>query len=277
MQQLIVKVLFFLGYTGFIFSFSTLISRSGVVSHLYMYPILYVGYYAALFGMNKKYEVRKHLVLYSIPICLLSGIGLYINFQDLFPQIFPMITFVFAISLFSVLYNSKLLLGLIFFLLVLINLTLYPTYIAGKYITSINKPFLYADYEFLNTQGRPVRIEDKFILMDFMFLECKPCWQKIAYMKDANFKNLKIYIIINGKINSKDQFYSFFKDKNDFSYLYDRSGELSEKMGVKSFPTEYLIYNNTILFSDNGFIPNTKQQYIKYRQDLISNITDNRQ
>jgi cytochrome c biogenesis protein CcmG/thiol:disulfide interchange protein DsbE len=95
---------------------------------------------------------------------------------------------------------------------------------------------------FVDLNGKPT-------LINFWFTQCYPCLEEIPVLNQIKeeFKDKINFISIT--YDSKEKVLKLFeKEKYDFIHLTDQK-DMIKKMGIKSYPQNYLINKNGLIFS----------------------------
>jgi len=102
-------------------------------------------------------------------------------------------------------------------------------------------------------------LQGKIIVMNFWFVECKPCVMEMPELNELveHYKEEDI-VFIGFATNKKAQIKSFIK-KNPFDYqIIPSSGPICQSYGVNSFPTHIIIGKDSkIAFVTSGLGPTT--------------------
>ena len=120
----------------------------------------------------------------------------------------------------------------------------------------------------LNHDSVEVEILNDSVVLDFMFINCKPCITKLPYL-DKLAEKLKVYVIVDGNIDSFHNYKDFnskiSKKYSNIKFFYDLNGRISTKLEIKSYPHEIMIRNNKIILSEEGFTSSSINLYVKNR------------
>ena len=105
-------------------------------------------------------------------------------------------------------------------------------------------------------------LKGKVIVINFWFVECKPCVMEIPELNKLvdKFKG-EVVVFLVFATNDKSKIESFLKSKT-FNYnLIAGSGEIANSYTVKAFPTHLIIDKNSIVtYSAVGLGPNTLKE-----------------
>jgi peroxiredoxin len=105
-------------------------------------------------------------------------------------------------------------------------------------------------------------LKGKVIVINFWFIECKPCVMEMPELNElvAKFKGEDV-VFLGFATNDKSKIESFLKTKT-FNYsIIAGSGEIAKTYNVNSFPTHLIIDKNSIVsYSAIGLGPNTLQE-----------------
>jgi hypothetical protein len=109
---------------------------------------------------------------------------------------------------------------------------------------------------------------NKCILLDFYFVGCPPCEEKLEAL--SSIQNIlgdslfSVVLICNGQISTFKSFKSDIekKDSNVFLFLYDDSGFTSQFVQSDGYPFEAIILNKEIIKTGGGFNKESQQLYI---------------
>ena len=102
-------------------------------------------------------------------------------------------------------------------------------------------------------------LKGKIIVMNFWFIECKPCVMEIPELnKIVDTYQDKEVVFLGFALNDKLKIESFLKKKPYAHNLIPDSKEVVEKFKVGSFPTHILIDKNAMIsFVTSGYGPTT--------------------
>jgi len=99
----------------------------------------------------------------------------------------------------------------------------------------------------------------KVIVMNFWFVECKPCVQEIPELNEivSEFKDEEV-IFLGFATNKKSRINRFLK-KNNFDYqIIPESADVAKDYKVMGYPTHIIINKETkIVYSTSGLGPTT--------------------
>jgi thiol-disulfide isomerase/thioredoxin len=114
-------------------------------------------------------------------------------------------------------------------------------------------------------------LKGKIIVMNFWFVECKPCVIEIPELNNLveKYKN-KDVVFLGFATNEKSRIDSFLK-KKDFSYnIITNSIEIAQTYKVSGYPTHTIIDKNSkIVYSTSGLGPTTINDIEKTIDNLI--------
>ena len=257
-----------------------LILRSGYVKigMRFRYIILYLVFFILLFLVDKIVSVRKNIWYLLSPIFIFTTYGLCVNASDLFPLIFPAITLIFTFCILEYLFTDtkrRILFSFNIVFILFFSCVIYPSFSARKNIEYVSIPFEdFQTFNMLTPTGASISISsDKMILLDFMFLECKPCILKLSYLQTLKDLPISINIIVDGQIDRFEDFKKFYYENQEtlagFTFFYDIEGRLSKTLKIKTYPTELLIKNKNILLRDVGVPSDAKADYFNIRKKIL--------
>lgn len=276
-------LLFFLYllYSSIIVSIPMLILRSGYfeIGMRFRYIFIYFVFFILLFLVNKIVSVRRSFWYLLAPILIFTIYGLWINAKDLFPFIFPAITLLFTLCILEYLFTGtkrRILFSFNIILILFFSFVIYPSLTAKKNIEYLSLPFEdIKSFNMLTPDGASISLyNDKMILMDFMFLECKPCILKLNYLQTLKNLPISINIIVDGQIDKFEDFKKYYYENKEmlsgFTFLYDIEGRLSRKMKINTYPTELIIKNKNIILKDVGVPSDAKTDYFDIRKKILT-------
>ena len=114
-------------------------------------------------------------------------------------------------------------------------------------------------------------LKGKVIVINFWFIECKPCVMEMPELNElvAKFKGDDV-VFLGFATNDKSKIESFLKSKS-FNYnIIASSGEIANTYNVNSFPTHLVIDKNSVVsYSAIGLGPNTMQEIESTIEALI--------
>ena len=276
-------LLFFLYllYSSIIVSIPMLILRSGYfeIGMRFRYIFIYFVFIILLFLVNRIVSVRRSFWYLLAPILIFTIYGLWINAKDLFPFIFPAITLLFTLCILEYLFTGtkrRILFSFNIILILFFSFVIYPSLTAKKNIEYLSLPFEdIKSFNMLTPDGGSISLSnDKMILLDFMFLECKPCILKLNYLQTLKNLPISINIIVDGQIDKFEDFKKYYYENKEmlsgFTLLYDIEGRLSRKMKINTYPTELIIKNKNIILKDVGVPSDAKTDYFDIRKKILT-------
>ncbi len=276
-------LLFFLYllYSSIIVSIPMLILRSGYfeIGMRFRYIFIYFVFIILLFLVNRIVSVRRSFWYLLAPILIFTIYGLWINAKDLFPFIFPAITLLFTLCILEYLFTGtkrRILFSFNIILILFFSFVIYPSLTAKKNIEYLSLPFEdIKSFNMLTPDGGSISLSnDKMILLDFMFLECKPCILKLNYLQTLKNLPISINIIVDGQIDKFEDFKKYYYENKEmlsgFTFLYDIEGRLSRKMKINTYPTELIIKNKNIILKDVGVPSDAKTDYFDIRKKILT-------
>ncbi|WP_312188837.1 hypothetical protein [Sphingobacterium sp.] len=223
--------------------------------------------------------MRRSFWYLLAPILIFTIYGLWINVKDLFPFIFPTITLLFTLCILEYLFTGtkrRVLFSFNIILILFFSFVIYPSLTAKKNIEHLSIPFEdIKSFNMLTPDGVSISLSnDKMILLDFMFLECKPCILKLNYLQTLKDLPISINIIVDGQIDKFEDFKKYYYENKEmlsgFTFLYDIEGRLSRKMKINTYPTELIIKNKNIILKDVGLPSDAKTNYFDIRKKILT-------
>jgi len=237
--------------------------RSKMLPDLYIYSFLLAAVFFDIQGLIG----NKFLYPVIVPISTLSKIfGFYLGYNILKR-------------------------GSIFYIFLLICLPLF-TYITLIDIPKIeyneqNNNFVpqlkQVNFTLLRTQSGDTidsrGLKGKVVLLDFYFLNCKPCREKFPALeklksafKDRNdVKIVGVYCDVDLSIKGLTPFLE--KNKVTIATYIDKDLKLCKELGIKSYPVEVIINRKGEIVSTYwGFLSSASDKYLTERIKLINNL-----
>ena len=105
-------------------------------------------------------------------------------------------------------------------------------------------------------------LKGKVIVMNFWFIECKPCIMEMPELNDLTekFKN-KDVVFLGFATNNKSKIEAFLKSKTFNYQIIPSSTQVAESYQVRAFPTHVIIDKQSIIrYHTVGLGPNTIQE-----------------
>jgi len=103
------------------------------------------------------------------------------------------------------------------------------------------------------------RLKGKLIVINFWFVECKPCVMEIPDLNQLveKYKN-KDVVFLGIALSNKDKIQSFLKSK-PFKYnIIPDAQDIASKYNILSYPTHMIIDKNSIVkYTNSGLSPTT--------------------
>lgn len=90
-------------------------------------------------------------------------------------------------------------------------------------------------------------MKGKIVLLDFWFIGCVPCYEKMEYLGkvSAHYKNRKDVVVITVDVEQGDKFSDFQKTYKRFPsnliHVFDSAGMLAKELNLKGYPTELIL------------------------------------
>lgn len=99
-------------------------------------------------------------------------------------------------------------------------------------------------------------LKAKYTLVDFWFVSCSPCLKQFPFFKKIydryNKRDFNIVgISIDKKVDLDKISYLFLEKKLNWSSLLDENGVIATRLGINSFPTNFLLDQNGIIIRKN--------------------------
>jgi peroxiredoxin len=130
------------------------------------------------------------------------------------------------------------------------------------------------DFDLEDMKGNKIKqsqLKGKVVVMNFWFIECKPCVMEIPELNElvTEFTGKEV-IFLSFAVNKKEQLKKFLK-KTEFKYKVLPNGQsVSDSYGVKGFPTNLIIDQNGIIqYVSTGIGPNNKANLLKEINNLL--------
>ncbi len=125
-------------------------------------------------------------------------------------------------------------------------------------------------------------LKAKYTLVDFWFLRCGPCLKEFPfYKKMLDTYNKKDFNIIGVSIDKRidiDKINALFLEKKlNWTSFLDENGTIATKLGIYSFPTNFLLDQNGIIIRKN-ISPTELNLFLKNAiksQNIYDNIESN--
>lgn len=130
----------------------------------------------------------------------------------------------------------------------------------------------------LDKEGKTLLLKDtlgRLSLIDFYFVGCPPCEAKIPSMEkvaqEFAGENYRTILICNGEASSFSDFQKHLsrKQHKSFIFLYDPHAAMEKKMGINSFPHEFILHQDKIIAQLKGFNDDAAAQYEKQTIEKI--------
>jgi len=258
------------------------ILRSGYVTIgiFYKYILIYVIFSLSINLLPKKYKTKLHISLLLAPILFLTCLACYVNFQELYPLVFPTVTILFILSLVAFLIkpqkkrwihitNLTLIIAYSFFV--------YPKTVVERQLQKFNiAQENLPKMSFLTAEGNSTTLPTETTgILDFMFINCFPCIAKLPALTTLAQDKIAVYVIVNGNIDSFESFKKFYNTIKvkyaGLHFLYDEDGRVSKRLAIKAYPTEFILMKGNIVYKDLGFADDAIPQYLKRRKEILSN------
>ncbi|WP_435263522.1 TlpA family protein disulfide reductase [Tenacibaculum sp. nBUS_03] len=134
------------------------------------------------------------------------------------------------------------------------------TYASDFTVTDINGN----EYSLNNLKG-------KIIVMNFWFIECKPCIREMPQLNNLvkKYKNKEV-VFLGFSGNGKLQIDSFLKTQDFFYSIVPNSRKIASKYKVSGYPTNIIIDKNLkIAYASSGLKPTTINNIEKTIEHLI--------
>lgn len=260
------------------------ILRSGYVTIgiFYKYILIYVIFSLAISMLPKKYKTKVHISLLLAPIIFLTSLACFVNFQELYPLVFPVVTILFILPLVAFLVQPQKKTWVHITNLALItaySFFVYPQAVVERNLQSfdIAKQNL-PQMSFLTVDGKSITLPTETTgILDFMFINCRPCIAKLPALITLVQEKIAVYVIVNGNIDSFDYFVKFYNSVKDTStgiqFLYDVDGKVSKSLAIKAYPTEFILQHGHIIYKDLGFADDAIPQYLQRRKEILVHKT----
>ncbi|MFV0604906.1 MAG: TlpA family protein disulfide reductase [Niabella sp.] len=154
-----------------------------------------------------------------------------------------------------------------------------------KYNVNQTKNTLLVNNSFTGIDNKPVILFDTLKLnpaiIEFYFVGCKPCEEKLNYLKmiyeEFWKRELKIILICDGTASSYNQFIKHWQ-KNKYQgivFLYDSDSTISE-YNIEGYPTELMTDGHFIVKQEKGFGNSMAKDWL-YRERFLINKILNRE
>jgi thiol-disulfide isomerase/thioredoxin len=130
----------------------------------------------------------------------------------------------------------------------------------------------------VDKEGKKLLLKDtlgRLSLIDFYFVGCPPCEAKIPSMEkiaeEFAADNYRTILICNGEASSFSDFQKHLSRKQSklFIFLYDPQAAMEKKMGINSFPHEFILHQGKIIAQLKGFNDEAAAQYEKQTIEKI--------
>lgn len=254
--------------------------RSGVfdISYKYLYIIVLLIYYVMFYIIDKYINIKKFAFVLSLPLLILTIYGLKINFGHLYPVFFPAVNIIFLGSIIPFLFEGK-----------RIN-TFTPIFIAFSLISIFGFSKFYVNDRLINKVDITLNLDDidlkdqyhnRFNLdkrgsyiIDCIFTNCRPCIEKMEYLNALAAQNNVVYVLIDGKIDSFQNYASFQKEYQhkfkNLVFIYDAGGAFMKSHKVKIYPSEFVIKEGVMVGQEIGFSNYDIEDYVESRIELLN-------
>lgn len=272
------KIIIYIIYFCLSFIVPTFFLRSGFFEiHIVLkYLLIYIAYYSLIYFYFKVFKRSfKSFIWCILPIVVNTGLGFYVNFKDLFPIVFPASGIIFMFAFLQIFTARKCFLNFLnLSIIVLFSFFVYPKIVnrMGLYVENTNIKD-YNFYSFLSHDSVEVNLEfHENYLLDFMFINCRPCVDKLEYLNKLAIDK-KVFVIVNGDIDSYNSFKMFYNKNHDILsnlyFYYDPKGKFTQQFNIKIYPTELIIRNKSIIIRSEGFMQTSISEYINSRKKLF--------
>ncbi len=114
-------------------------------------------------------------------------------------------------------------------------------------------------------------LKGKIIVMNFWFIECKPCLLEMADLNTLVEKHKKEDVVFLGFALNDSRKLEAFLEKTDFIYnVIPNSNPIAQDYGVSGYPTHIVIdQNSEIVYSASGLSPVTVPNLEKAIENLL--------
>ena len=114
-------------------------------------------------------------------------------------------------------------------------------------------------------------LKGKIIVMNFWFIECKPCLLEMADLNALVEKHKKEDIVFLGFALNDSRRLKSFLEKTDFDYtIIPNSNTIAKDYGVSGYPSHIVIdQNSNIVFATSGLGPVTVPNLEKAIENLL--------
>lgn len=278
--QIMGKILCYIIHFFYVIIIPMFILRSGYIDIdiRYKYILIYSLFLLDLYLTNLILPIKRNSFIIILPILFLTTVGLYVNFEDLVPYVFPVTTILFLLAIIIYFIPRKKIMTMIIAsatAIAIYSFGVYPKLISQKELIKTNISLRnFKLYHFLSTGKDSINIRvDKPILIDFMFTTCKPCIEKLNYLQAVKHLDASIYVIVNGSIDSFASFQKFYntynKDLQGINFVFDPNGRFTKQFNIESYPTEVLIRNKKLIAREKGVPEGALKEYVQIRKQLL--------
>jgi hypothetical protein len=240
--------------------------------------------FVLIINEDRKKNIFLYFGLIATPVFILDSTTLFLG-KELVPLRFPFDTTYPLLGtilglLFSFKLNKRIVISsLVFSFIYIIIGELYvrPSlawYIHTKRTSSIildqsHSKIFYDTLKTVNGVNTSVNnfTKNPIVLIDFYFVGCKPCDEKLfalSRLKKKYGKIVEIVLICDGSITDFRKFIDH-ANKNvssEFNFFYYEK-PISGKYPVFGFPTEFLFYNKVLIQIDNGFGKEVEDKWLE--------------
>lgn len=262
---------------------------------IFFYSLKLFFFFFVIVVFNRKFKLSSALLFFSFAIpAVLIDATVFIAGRQLVPLRFPFETLFPIIGLLTgVLYlKSRKKIILISPILVAFIFASHKYFIPGiiRFMEARDSKLIKAGSpfgkgNFYTIKNAPIFLEDtvnkKCVLIEFYFVGCQPCEQKIKYLTALKSKinsiDFEIIMVCDGTISNFASFQAHAK-KNiglGFLFFYDKDSLIKKISGDHGYPYELIIGNkNKIVSSQIGFNAETSEMYLSENYRKIQSVLD---